>query len=816
MFLWLSAILIAAVLSPALHRVVGSRGGWVLAMVPVGVFAALLKLWPSVVNHQDVSAFVDWVPALNVSVSLRLDGLGLLFGLLVTGIGALVLVYAGAYLKGDDRLGRLWMLLLFFMASMLGLVLAENLLTLFVFWELTSITSYLLIGFDSSRRESRASALQALLVTGGGGLALLPGLLLLGTAGQSFEISQLAENSGLLRQHSFYVPMLVLILVGAFTKSAQIPFHFWLPDAMAAPTPISAYLHSATMVKAGVYLIARLHPILGGTAEWFWMIAPIGAMTMVFGALLALQATDLKQILAYATISVLGTLTMLLGIGTEATVTAALALLVAHALYKGGLFMVAGAIDHAVHQRDIRHLGGLRLVMPATFLAAGLATFSMAGVLPTFGFIAKEMWYEAFGPVVEVAASAMATDGSAGTPGRIVFLALSMLSNIGLVAAGGLVCVKPFFGSRTEVTSTAHEGSVAMWLAPVVPGIAGLALGLMPGRLSELISSGGTAVVGRTLSVRLALWHGVNVTLLLSLLTLAGGITLYCQRHRLGRFPGNRNGVLVIGPSAVYRWLLSSVNQVARRQTVILQNGYLRYYLLTMVGLTVCSVWLALGGELQSHLDPIVFDFRAHEVLLTGLILAAAFVAVRAKTWLLAVGALGVVGYAVAGIFVLFGAPDLAMTQFVIETLTVILFVMAFSRLPDFRRLSSVGTRGRDAVIAVVAGATITALLLFAMTVRSDHPISEYYAAHSVAEAHGRNIVNVILVDFRALDTLGEITVLSIAAIGVYSLLVLRPPRPKERGDLVSENGSEDSSAHHPYSAQPATETCHRPEQEGM
>ena len=760
MFLSLSAILIAAVLAPGVNRVCGSRGGWGLALIPTGVFASLLQMWPTVVGMQDISASIDWVPALNLAVSLRLDGLSLLFGLLITGIGALVLVYAGGYLKGDERLGRLWMSLLLFMAAMLGLVMAENLLTLFIFWELTSITSYLLIGFNSDRPESRASALQALLVTGGGGLLLLPGLLLLGLAGGSFEISALLHNAETVRQHAFYVPMLVLILAGAFTKSAQFPFHFWLPNAMAAPTPISAYLHSATMVKAGIYLIARLHPILGGTDEWFWMIAPVGTITMVLGAAMALRATDLKQILAYATISVLGTLTMLLGIGTDAALTAALAVLMAHAFYKGGLFMVAGAVDHAVHQRDIRKLAGLRSAMPATFAAAMLAGVSMAGVLPTFGFIAKETWYEAVGDVAGVS-----------------LLTASVLSNIALVAAVGLVCIKPFFGRRTDATQPAHEGGLPLWGPPVALGIAGFWLGLMPARGSELLACGSHTVAGRAVPVELALWHGVNVTLLLSFLTLAGGITLYWQRHRLRSVFTTADRFIHYGPSWVYGWLLKSVNQLARGQTAILQNGYLRFYLLTMVGLTVLSVWLALGDELRSHLKPMPFDYQIHELLLAGLILMAAVVAVRARTWLLAVGALGIVGYAVAGIFVLFGAPDLAMTQFVIETLTVILFVMAFSRLPDFSRLSSNRTRGRDAAIAVVAGTTISVLLLFAMTVRSDHPISDYYVAHSVSEAHGRNVVNVILVDFRALDTLGEITVLSIAAIGVYSLLMLRPAK---------------------------------------
>ncbi|QDV44506.1 Na(+)/H(+) antiporter subunit A [Stieleria neptunia] len=765
-FLWVSAILIAAAVAPVVNRVFGSRGGWGLALIPVGVVASMLNLWPSVVDMQEVSASVDWVPALNLTVSLRLDGLSLLFGLLITGIGALILIYAAGYLNGDERLGRLWMLLLLFMAAMLGLVLADNLLTLFIFWELTSITSYLLIGFNSDKPESRASALQALLVTGGGGLALLPGLLLLGLAGGSFELSSLLDNAEAIRQHPFYVPMLVLILAGAFTKSAQFPFHFWLPNAMAAPTPISAYLHSATMVKAGVYLIARLQPILGGTTEWFWMIAPVGTITMLLGAWLALRAADLKQILAYATISVLGSLTMLLGIGTEATMSAALAVLVAHALYKGGLFMVAGAVDHAVHQRDIRKLGGLRSAMPVTFAAACLAGLSMSGMLPTFGFIAKETWYEAVG-------------GWAG----VSFLTASVLSNVCLVVAVGLVCLKPFFGRGTEATLAAHESGPAMWGPPMMLGVTGFVLGLMPTGISELLSAASHWVVGHAVPVKLALWHGVNVTLGLSLLTLAGGMTMYWQRHRLERWFIGLDVLTQFGPAQMYHRLLTAVNDFARGLTAILQNGYLRFYLLTMVGLTVFSVWMALGSELLSHLKPVSLDFRVHEILLTGLILLASVVAVRARTWLLAVGAMGVVGYSVAGIFVLFGAPDLAMTQFVIETLTVVLFVLAFCRLPDFRRLSSVQTRVRDAVIAVVAGGTITALLLFAMTVRSDHPISDYYSAHSVADAHGRNLVNVILVDFRALDTLGEITVLSIAAIGVYSLLKLRAPKRTDSSD---------------------------------
>jgi len=789
MYFWLLAILLAAITAPWLVRRVGSHGGWMLAIVPTCVFVALLNHLAPVVSGQFVATSLDWVPELNLTFSLRLDGLSLLFGLLISGIGSVVLVYAGAYLKGDDRLGRLLLLLLLFMGSMLGLVLADNLLTLFIFWELTSITSYLLIGFNNEDPASRASALQALLVTGGGGLALLPGLILLGIAGQSFEISALLAQAAAVRQHAFYLPALLLILAGAFTKSAQFPFHFWLPDAMAAPTPISAYLHSATMVKAGVYLLARLHPILGGTPQWFWLIATVGAITTLLGAVLALRAVDLKQILAYSTVSVLGTLTMLLGIGTEGTIKAALALLVAHALYKGGLFMVAGGIDHAVHQRDIRQLGGLRAAMPVTLAAAVLCGLSLVGVLPLFGFVAKELYYESLGHAASFAESLSIVAHVPGSFWVGIFLTVAVTSNVLLFAAASLVCIKPFFGPRTSATENAHEGSAAMWACPLALGLVSLACGLLPASLDDLLAASSSTIVGRSVSMHLALWHGVNTALLLSLFTLAAGIVLYSQRHRVLHALLGLDSLSKYGPARCYQGLLKATNDVARWQTSVLQNGYLSNYLLTMIAATVFSVWLSLSGESLSRLSMFVWHVRLHEGLLIGLILAAAVTAVRAKTWLLAVGSLGLVGYGVAGIFVLFGAPDLAMTQFVVETLTVILFVMAFSRLPDFRGMSFSRTRWRDAIIATVAGGTITVLLLFAMTVRSGHPISTYYAEHSVDEAHGRNLVNVILVDFRALDTLGEITVLSIAAIGVYSLLTLqvsgkstKPPTPEQEG----------------------------------
>ena len=368
--------------------------GWLLALIPLAIFVWLLSLQPSIAAGQNIQGRWAWAPSLDIYFSYQIDGLSLLFGLLISGIGALVFVYASGYLAGDRYLGRFYAYLLLFMGAMLGLVFSRNLLMLFIFWELTSITSYLLIGYKHAYASSRAAALQALLVTGGGGLALLAGLLLLGQVGGSLEIGVLAAQRRQIQADALYLPIVLLVLAGAFTKSAQFPFHFWLPNAMAAPTPVSAYLHSATMVKAGIFLMALLTPVLGGTTLWFGLLIATGTVTMVMGAFLAWRQTDLKRILAYTTISALGTLTLLLGIGTPVALKAAMTFLLAHALYKGALFMVAGSVDHQTGTRDIERLGGLGRAMPVTAAAAILAGLSMSGLPPLTGFISKELFYE--------------------------------------------------------------------------------------------------------------------------------------------------------------------------------------------------------------------------------------------------------------------------------------------------------------------------------------------------------------------------------------------------------------------------------------
>ncbi|HUE72389.1 MAG TPA: putative monovalent cation/H+ antiporter subunit A [Pirellulaceae bacterium] len=768
---------VAAAVAPWLVRIARGAAGWVLAAVPLGLLAYLAGQLGSIAPH-GLSVSYPWVPSLGVRFSFHLDGLSLTMAVLITGVGALVLIYAGGYLAGHRQLGRFFAFLMAFMASMLGLVLADNALTMFVFWELTSITSYLLIGFDHERPEARSAALQALLVTGAGGLALLAGLLLLGQIGQdlglpaaaSLEISTLRTlGKESVAGHALYLPALLLILGGALTKSAQFPFHFWLPSAMEAPTPVSAYLHSATMVKAGVYLLARLSPVLAGTEAWTWGVMAPGLATLLIGGFLAIQETDLKRILAYSTVSALGMLTMLLGLGSPAAVAAAMAFLLGHALYKGALFLVAGAIDHETGTRNVDQLGGLRKAMPWTATAAALAACSMAGLPPLFGFVGKEAAVEAslhHGPPW------LAT-------GAV------MLGGLLFVAIAGIVGARPFVGQRTELPKHAHEAPISLWLGSMILAVVGLVLGLAPGSVdSSLLAPAAANVLGRkeVASLGLALWHGWNLTLALSALTVLAGVSVYVARLPLRWLLGWGKSLSRWGPAGWYELGLKGLNVVAAVQTRLLQSGYLRLYLLTILVTTVGLVGYTLLRRVELPRREDWFDGALHEAsLVSGLIALAVLATILARSRMRAIVALGVVGYGVALLFVLFGAPDLAMTQFLVETLTVILFVLVFYYLSPSEPFSRPTARLRDATVAIAVGALMTVLVLVTASADWYPSVSGYYAERSVPDAHGRNIVNVILVDFRGLDTLGEITVLAVAAIGVYALLHLRPERRQPR-----------------------------------
>lgn len=751
------AIFLAAPLALPVARRLPRHCGWVLALVPLGVTAYFLFLLPRIAAGEILLVSRPWFPGLQIDFSFYLDGLSLLFALLVAGVGALVVFYAGAYLRDHPQLGRFYFWLLLFMASMLGLVLAGNVLTLFIFWELTSITSYFLIGYEHERESARKAALQALLVTGIGGAALLAGMLLLGAAAGGYDFATFLAQAELLREHPYYLAGLLLVLGGAFTKSAQVPFHFWLPAAMEAPTPVSAYLHSVTMVKAGVYLLARMSPVLGGTDAWLWLLTGFGAATLLLGSWLALLQTDMKRILAYTTVSALGTLVFLLGLGTPAALQAAMIYLLAHALYKGALFLTAGAVDHAMGTRDIRRLRGLARSLPLLAAVISLAALSMAGIAPLLGFVAKEALYRA---------------ALVSLPAMIAVWASGVL----LVAVAGLLVLRPFFAAPDQALPVQHRPAPALWLAPLLLALAGLVCGLFPAWVDGplLAAATGSLSAQPPLPLDLSLWHGFDRVLLLSLLTLAAGIILYRAQPWLVAKLAAWRGLAALGPSRLYEHSLTGLFGLARLQTRILQNGYLRYYILTLVlfavGLTGTTLWL-------KGLAPPVPSFAGLQLFETAvsiMILVAALVAVFARSRLEAVVAMGIIGYGVALIFVYFGAPDLAITQFVIETVTVILFVLCIRLLPPYLPGSGGSRRVRDGVIATAAGTLMTLLMLIVLDAGGGSRLADFFAEQTWPAAHGRNIVNVILVDFRAMDTMGEIVVLTLAGVGVYALLRLR------------------------------------------
>jgi multicomponent Na+:H+ antiporter subunit A len=753
-------LFLASALAPVACRALGRRAGVVLAAAPALLFARFALFLEPVAGGQAFAESWDWVAGLGIRLAFRLDGLSLLFALLVTGIGAIVLVYGGGYLKGDPRLPRFYAAILFFMAAMLGLVLADDALALFVFWELTGVSSYLLIGFDHEQEKARKAALQALFVTGAGGLALLAGLLLLGQAAGTLQLSALGAHATAIQAHPLYLPALLLVLLGAFTKSAQFPFHFWLPGAMAAPSPVSAYLHSATMVKAGIYLLARLNPALGGTDAWHYLVILAGTATLVTGAVLAYGQTDLKRLLAFTTVSALGTLTLLVGISTELSARAAMVFLLVHALYKAALFLGVGAIDHEAGTRDVRLLGGLARAMPLTAFAVAASALSMAGLPPLFGFVAKELFYEA--------------KYEAPRAGDLVVVA-SFAGSALVAAAAGLVAWRPFLGRDRGTPKRAHEAPPALWLGPVLLAVLSVALGLLPDVLAvPLVQPAAGAVRGEPTTVTLKAWGGLSPAFVQSLLMLALGALLYLAHDRalLALEPLRR--LASWGPARAYEAAMAGLVALAKAQTRLLQSGVLGWYLVVTIGTTV-----ALGGyALATRVGPVPLALEAvrpGEALVAVAMLAGAVGVVRARSLLVAVAALGVVGYGVALVFLLFGGPDLALTQLAIETLSVLLFVLVLRRLPRLRTLSPPSERIRDGVVAVAGGAFVTALTLAATAAPHPTPLRDYFAATSLALANGRNVVNVILVDFRGFDTLGEITVLAVAAIGVLALLRLRP-----------------------------------------
>jgi multicomponent Na+:H+ antiporter subunit A len=763
-------VALGAVIWPFIAKRNAVWAGWLASVVPTAMFVWLIAQTGHVMRGEIPVYTLEWVPQMQVVFELKLNGLGLLLSLLISGIGALILIYGGGYLKGSAQAAPFFGFVQVFMLAMLGLVISDNLIVMFVFWELTSVSSYLLIGLNHSNEGARKSALRALLVTGAGGLALMAGIILLAMVGGSYSISELRGQADVVHASPFYVAIVILIVLGAFTKSAQFPFHFWLPDAMAAPTPVSAYLHSATMVKAGVFLLALLTPILGGTTIWHDTLTLFGAATMLLGGIFALAQTDLKRLLAYSTMSALGTLVMLLGLGTDLAIKAAMVFLIVHALYKAPLFMIAGVVDKATGTRNITLLHGLGKRMPLLAIAAAGAAFSMSGIPPFIGFIGKELLYEAKIDAYNYS---------------LLVTVMGFAANAINVAVALKVGVSPFRGPGEMETFNPAARKFSLLLGPLVLVLAGTIIGIFPSLLGQgIINPAVSDIAGGPVDTQLKLWHGFNLLLLLSFATVVAGVLLYAFRNRVRFFAGSALERLPLNASAGFDWMLARTIGVAGKLTRLVQHGSLRLYLVAVMVCLCALIAAALAGSWSGEF-PKSTSLRLVPAGIAVLTVLGALAAVRARGTVMAVLAMGSVGFGIALLFALFGAPDLALTQILVETLTLALFAFVIRRLPPMRSLSTQRRRVADAVIATIAGLAVTAALLAVRVDPSDEGmrVSAQMAAKSLPEAHGRNIVNVILVDFRAFDTLGEVCVLAIAAIGVAGLLT-----GEGRGRVQSES----------------------------
>lgn len=740
------------------------KSSWsiLIPLIPTGLFLYYLGYVPKIADGSTFFQAISWVPSLGVDFNLSLDGLSLLFCLLITGIGTGIFFYARTYLKGHPFFDRFFGYLYLFMSAMLGLVLSDNIFLLFIFWELTSISSFFLIGFNNDQEASRKSAMTALTITGMGGFFLLAGLVLIGNVAGTYQISELIQYHDVILNHPQYPLILFLIFIGAFTKSAQFPFHFWLPGAMKAPTPVSAYLHSATMVKAGIYLLARFFPILSGTELWTYTLTGIGGFTMLYAAIHSLFRVDLKAILAYTTISALGMLVFLLGVGTKEAVIAASVFILVHALYKATLFLVTGIIDHETGTRDITKLAGLKKVLGPVAIAAVLAALSSAGLPSTFGFIGKDLIYEA--------------TLHAEKNWVLILTIIAVATNVCLVAAGFMAGIKPFFGQLPSEYEKLHLPYKSMWIPPLILGCLGLLFGLLPGLVGDLLSKQtANSIFGADTEMHLAIWHGFNTVLILSLATLAAGTILYfankpslSKLNKIEKLQG-------ISPQRILTGYSNDIVRFADWFSNFFHNGYLRSYHMKIIlfaeALLIYKLWQS--GPIQIDFDNLT-PLTIYEVAVVIILLGALIIVVATPSRLTSVVAMSVIGYCICLMYVFYSAPDLAMTQFTIDTLSTVLFVLVLYKLPSFLNLASKRERYRDSIVALGFGAILSIIALKVLYEPISTETSDFYGENAYILAKGKNVVNLILADFRGIDTMFETVVLGIAALGVYSLLKLR------------------------------------------
>ncbi|PWK62581.1 monovalent cation/H+ antiporter subunit A [Roseicyclus mahoneyensis] len=758
-FLFLiSALPFLGALLPGIMIRAGRNACASFTAVPTALALVLLMiLAPAVLRGEVIEAEIAWLPQLGLSVSFFLDGLGLLFAAMILGVGLLITLYARFYLSGEDPMGQFYTYLLLFQGAMLGIVISDNILLMLIFWELTSLSSFLLIGFWKHLPEGRQGARMALAVTGSGGLALIGGMLILGQIAGSYQLTEILQQGDAIRASEWYLPALILILIGAFTKSAQFPFHFWLPHAMAAPTPVSAYLHSATMVKAGVFLLARLWPVLAGTEAWFYIVTTTGLITMVLGALIALFKDDLKALLAFSTVSHLGLLTMLLGFGTTAAAVAAVFHILNHLTFKAALFMTAGIVDHETHTRDIKRLGGLRHLMPITFAIGTIAALSMAGIPLLNGFLSKEMMLEE--------ASHTVWAGSA--------LAVPVLATLGAllsVAYSLRFIVHVFFGpKRDDYPHKPHDPPFGLWASPALLTVLVVLIGVMPWLAEGIVTAAASAVTGADLHPHLKIWHGVTPALWMSVIAVLGGAVLLAL-HR----PLDRAWTLAPRPEAkaIFDRLVAAVVALSCTITEATHNGAISRYLAIFV---VAAVALGAAAFAGSGLSATTRGLLpVPPVIAIGwlmLVVACASVVILHRERFTALVLIGIIGLTISAGFAYLSAPDLALTQISVETVTIMLLLLALHFLPKTTPAeSTLARKARDGVIAVAAGGGVGALA-YAFLLRDISTISQFHLDNSYEGGGGTNVVNVILVDFRGYDTYGEIIVLGIAGMVIYALV---------------------------------------------
>ncbi|MBJ8450832.1 monovalent cation/H+ antiporter subunit A [Acinetobacter bereziniae] len=746
-----------------------SRGVTALGAIGVSLssFVLLLTQAKTVLSGNAILEQWQWLPQIGIDFSFRLDALSLIFSLLITGIGTLIYIYAYYYLNPKNSLSKLYSLLMLFMAAMLGISLSNNLIILLVFWELTSISSFLLVGYWSNYEAAQRGARMAMTITGMGGLAMLGGFILIGHIAGTYQIDQLTTMTTTIQNSGLFVPALLLILLGAFTKSAQFPFHFWLPNAMAAPTPVSAYLHSATMVKAGIFLVARLLPIFVGSALFHNLVTTIGLFTLCMAAFFAIFKEDLKGLLAYSTISHLGLIMCLLGIGSPLAVAAAIFHIINHATFKAALFMIAGIIDHESGTRDLRKLSGLWQLLPFTATLTMITAASMAGVPLTNGFISKEMFF---------------TELLANLSGGYVVLAAIVATLAGLFAVAYSVRLVHgvFFDGdvgRDVPNKNAHEPPLGMRLPAIILATLCILVGILPALLVENIVNAGTRAstqLSNFEGVHLAIWHGFNLPLLMSAIALIGGVIFYFALAKGGRIReidldpslGRLQGKLL------FEDFLKNLLSLSRKVKKNTETGSLQNYLLLILALSIALVAAPLLNQNLTTGTRELTHAPFTAIVLWLLLFSACWMMLwfhheRIKAVLIS----GAIGLVVTMIFVTLSAPDLALTQITVDVVTTVLLLMSLSLLPQLTPYESSRTRRwRDAVLAIGGGIGIGWIAWLIMT-RDHNSISWFFVQQSLPLGGGSNIVNVILVDFRGFDTFGEIAVLGIAAIGALCMM---------------------------------------------